>query len=146
MDMKDLLKLGAQSFKDSQGSGAAGSNLDISSLSSALSGLTGGSKGGLDISSLMGLMQNKGMGDLVQSWLGDGQNQSISGDQVRNLLGGDKLSSFASQLGVSEDEAVGGLQDALPHMMDNASKGGSLLDSLGGAKGVMGLASKLFGR
>jgi len=145
MDIQALLKLGAESFKNSQGSGDAGSGLDIGSLTSALSGLTGGSQGGLDISSLVGLMQNKGMGDLLQSWLGDGQNQAISGDQVKSLLDSDQISSFASQLGLSEDEAVGGLQDALPQMMDHASQGGNLLDSLGGAKGMMGLAGKLFG-
>ncbi len=54
MDMNDLLKLGAQAFMNSRGSGAAGSNLDVGSLISALSGLSGGQQGGgLDIASLM---------------------------------------------------------------------------------------------
>ncbi len=144
MDMNDLLKLGAQAFMNSRGSGTAGSNLDMGSLISALSGLSGGQQqgGGLDIASLMSGMQGGDMGDMLQSWLGDGQNQAISGNQVSNLLGSDKISAFASQLGLSEDEAVGGLQDAMPQMLDNASSGGSILDSLGGVSGALGLASK----
>ena len=47
---------------------------------------------------------------------------------------------------MSESEAVGGLQDAMPQMMDQASSGGSLLDSIGGISGAIGLAGKLFGR
>jgi len=145
MDMNDLLKLGAQAFMNSRGSGTAGSNLDMGSLISALSGLSGAQQGGgLDISSLMSGMQGGDMGDMLQSWLGDGQNQAISGGQVSNLLGSDKISAFASQLGLSEDEAIGGLQDAMPQMLDKASSGGSILDSLGGVSGALGMASKLF--
>ena len=143
MDMNQILKLGAQAFINSQGSGNAGSNLNLGTLVQSLSGLSGG-KGGLDIASLMGGMQGGGMGDVLQSWLGDGQNQSISDNQVSNLLGSDKISAFASQLGLSEDEAIGGLQDAMPQMLDNASSGGSLLDSIGGVSGALGLASKMF--
>jgi len=145
MDMNQILKLGAQAFMNSKGSGNTGSNLDLGTLTSALSGLSGG-KGGLDISSLIGGMQGGGMSDMLQSWLGDGNNQAISGNQVNNLLGSDKISAFASQLGLSEKEAIGGLQDAMPEMVDKASSGGSLLDSIGGISGAIGLAGKLFGR
>ncbi len=145
MDMNQLLQLGAQAFMNSKGSGDAGSNLDPAAIVSALSNQFGGS-GGLDISSLLGGMQGSGLQGMLQSWLGDGANEAISGDQVSNLLGPDKISAFASQLGISPQEAVGGLQDAIPQMVDKASSGGSLLDSLGGMSGAMGLAGKLFGK
>jgi hypothetical protein len=35
---------------------------------------------------------------------------------------------------------------ALPQMVDKASSGGSLLDSIGGVEGVLGMAGKLFNR
>lgn len=143
MDLNDLIKMGAEAFSASKGSGAAGSSLDANTLISALSGLTSGS-GGLDIGSLISNMQSGGLGDMLQSWLGDGENAAISGQQISDVLGSDKISAFASQLGLSQDEAIGGLQDALPKMVDNASSGGSLLDSIGGIEGAMGLASKLF--
>lgn len=143
MDMSQLLQLGAQTFINSKGSGSAGSQLDMGTLTNALSGLTGGS-GGLDITSLVSGMQGNNMGDMLQSWLGDGENQQISGDQVSNLLGSDKISAFASQLGLTEQEAIGGLQDVMPNLVDKASSGGSLLDSIGGVSGALGMVNKLF--
>jgi len=147
MDMGDLLKMGASAFMNSNRSGDAGSGLDLGTLTSALSGLTGGSsEGGLDIGSILGKMQGGGMADMAQSWLGDGDNQPMEDSNVTEMFGADKISDFASQLGMSESEAIGGLRDAMPEMVNNASSGGSLLDSIGGISGAIGMASKLFGR
>ena len=55
MDMGDLLKMGASAFMNSNRSGDAGSGLDLGSLTSALSGLTGDSEeSGLDIGAIIG--------------------------------------------------------------------------------------------
>ena len=147
MDMGDLLKMGASAFINSKMSGDAGSNLDLGSLTCALSNLTGGdSDGGFDIGSILGNMQSGGMADIAQSWLGDGDNAPIEDEHVTNMFGADKIRDFASQLGMSESEAIGGLRDAMPQMVDQASSGGSLLDSIGGIGGAINMASKLFGR
>jgi len=148
MDMGDLLKMGASAFIKSKMSGDAGSGLDLGSLTSALSGLTGGNSdnGGFDIGSILGNMQSGGMADMAQSWLGDGDNQPMEDENVVNMFGADKISDFASQLGLSESEAIGGLRDAMPQMVDNASSGGSILDSIGGIGGALNMAGKLFGR
>ncbi len=149
MDMGDLLKMGATAFIQSKLSGNAGSGLDSSMLTSALGSLLGGSSsnsGGLDLGSLLSNMDSGGLGGIAKSWLGDGENESISPDAISNMFGADKLSEFASQLGLSQEEAAGGLADALPQLVDNASQGGSLLDSIGGISGAMDMASKIFGR
>ena len=146
MDMGDLLKMGASSFINSKLSGDAGSNLDLGTLTSALSGLTGGSSGGFDIGSILGNMQSGGLADIAQSWLGDGDNQPMEDEHVVNMFGADKISDFASQLGLSESEAIGGLREAMPQIVDKASSGGSLLDSIGGIGGAINMAGKLFGR
>jgi uncharacterized protein YidB (DUF937 family) len=145
MNMDELLQLGAKMFSDSNLSGDAGSNLDLGSLTSALSGVTGGD-GGFDLGALVTNLNGGGLGDLAKSWLGDGANSSISPEQITSVLGSDKITEFAEKLGLSTSEAAGGLSEALPQMMDNASSGGALLDSLGGVEGVLGLAGKLFGR
>ena len=152
MDMGDLLKMGADAFIQSKMSGDAGSGLNSDMLSSALGSLMGGGNsstdngggGGLDIGAILSNMDTGGLGDIAKSWLGDGANNNISTDQVSNMFGADKISDFASQLGLSQDEAAGGLTDALPKMVDNASSGGSLLDSIGGISGAINLASKFF--
>ena len=147
MDMGSLLKMGASAFIKSKMSGDAGSGLDSDLLSNALSGLTGDSaEGGLDIGSLLGKMQGGGMADMAASFLGDGDNAEMSDSNITDLFGADKISNFASELGLSEEEAVGGLRESLPQMMDQASSGGSLLDSVGGIGGAIGLAGKLFGK
>lgn len=147
MDIAGLLKMGAQIFIDSKQRGDAGSSLDISELTSALSGLTGGSGGGgFDIGSLVSKMDSGGIGAIAKSWLGDGSNDSISPSQVTDMFGADKISEFASKLGLSKKDAAGGLSKALPQMVDKASNGGSLLDSIGGVSGAMGMAGKLFGK
>ncbi len=140
MDIQQILAIGAQAFMQK-----SGSNVDQGSVVSALSGLLGGSDG-LDIGDLISKFQGGGMADLVSSWLGDGGNEAIAPNQVVDMLGGDKISSFASQLGMSPDQAAEGLSDAIPQMIDKASSGGALLDSIGGLDGVMGMAGKLFGR
>ena len=100
MDMVELLKMGAKMFIASKRSGDAGSGLDIGNLTSALSSIAGGgsSSEGFDLGSLLSKMDSGGLGGIVQSWLGDGENESVSPEQISNVLGADKISEFASQL------------------------------------------------
>ena len=147
MDMSSLLKMGAQVFKDSNQSGDAGSGLDPDMITNALASLTGSSaEGGLDLGALLGKMQSGGMAEMAASFLGDGANAKMDASSITDLLGSDKIAEFASKLGLSEEQAAGGLSEALPQMMDKGSSGGSILDSIGGVSGAIGLAGKLFGR
>ncbi len=117
-----------------------GGNSDA--VGSALSGLLGQGGGGLDVGSLVNGLKDKGHGDIADSWLGDGDNAEISADQLKEVLGGDKISEAASQLGTDEGTLLDGLKDALPQLVDKSSSGGSLLDSLGGIGGVASMAKK----
>ena len=145
MDINSLLKIGAETFVRSNKSGEAGSGLDIGNLGSALSGLLGSGQSGINLGSLISIFSSAGLGNLVDSWLGDGANESISADQIMGAFGSNNISEFASKLGISQEEAAGGLSDAIPQMLDKASSGGSLLDSIGGLSGALGAAGKLFG-
>ncbi|VAW49571.1 hypothetical protein MNBD_GAMMA04-523 [hydrothermal vent metagenome] len=146
MDIGSILKLGVSAFMKSNQSGEAGSNLNPDVLMSALSNLMGG-ESGFDLGNLMSKMQGSDLLGIAQSWLGDGDNQAIDANQIMSIFGSDKVSAFASQLGMNESEAVGGLSDAIPQMIDNASSGSdSILDAVGGLEGAMGLAGKFFGK
>jgi uncharacterized protein YidB (DUF937 family) len=147
----DLMKLGTQLILSK-----LGGNASESGISSALSSLLGGgnsSDGGLDLSSLVsGMLSNNstgggdsgGLSDILGSWLGDGENKAVSGSQIKDMLGGDKISEFASKLGVDEDSAADSLAEAVPQMVDKGSSGGSLLDAVGGISGAINLAKKFF--
>ena len=113
-------------------------------IEAAMGSLLGGGQqgGGLDIGNLVSGMQAKGLGDVASSWLGDGENASISPDQLKDVLGQDKIAAAAEQLGTDEGSLLDGLKDALPQMVDKSSSGGSLLDSVGGLGGVANMAKK----
>ncbi len=136
----DILKLGASLLMDKLGSGDG--NLD--DITSALGNLLSDENGNLDLGNIVSGLQEKGLGSIVESWLGDGENDAISGDQVMELFGSERISQIASQLGSDEGSLLDALSDALPQVVDNASSGGSLLDSIGGLEGAWNMARKLF--
>ena len=142
MDISDILKIGAQVFQSNTDSSTDG--LDLGDISSALSSLLGGSQGGIDLGGIVSRLQEGGLASIAASWLGDGANDGISTDQVKNLLGQEKIDAFSTQLGVSQENALNGLAAALPSVVDKSSSGGSILDSLGGMGDLAGLAGKLF--
>jgi len=134
----DLKKLATQLLVSKLG----GSN-DESAAESALGNLIG--KG--DQFDLAGMVEqftggNADIAEKAKSWLGDGKNAEISGSQIESVLGADKIGQFASQLGIGRDEAKSGLTDILPQLIDKGSRGGGLLDSVGGIGGLAGMASK----
>lgn len=102
----------------------------------------GGDK--MDIAGLLGGLKEKGLGDVASSWLGDGANEAISADQLKDVLGGDQIAAAAAKLGTDEGSLLDGLKDALPQLVDKASSGGSMLDKVGGLGALGGMAKKLF--
>jgi len=148
MELMDLLKMGASLIQGNSDDATTG--LDTDMLASALGGLIGNSEGGLDLGALVGGLSQNGLGEIVGSWLGNGENSSISMDQITDLLGSDKISEFASNLGLSEESAKGAIADALPQVVDQATSGeGGIMDEMlaqvGGPKGAMDMLGKMFG-
>jgi len=118
-----------------------GDSVDTGKIAEALTGLLGDGKGGVDIAALASKMASSGeLSSVIGSWLGDGANAGISADSITSMLGSSNVADFASKLGVDSSTAASGLSEALPQMMDKFSSGGSLLDSVGGAGGLLGAA------
>ena len=132
----DLMQLGTQLLAGKLGNGA-----NSASITSALGGLLSGSGGQSSLGGIVAAMQGKGLGAIAESWLGDGDNADISTDQVREVVGSDKIAAMAAELNTDEGSLLDGLKDALPQLVDKSSSGGSLLDSAGG---LLGMAKKLF--
>jgi len=147
MDLMDLLKAGGSLIQGNSDDATTG--LDVSDIANALGGLIGNGEGGLDLSSLVSGLSQNGLGEIVGSWLGKGDNKAISADQISDLLSSDKISEFASKLGLSVDSAKGALADALPQVVDQATSGedsmvDELLAKVGGASGAMNMLGKMF--
>lgn len=96
----------------------------------------------MDLGSLVSGFKEKGLGDVAESWLGDGENAPVSAEQLKNVLGEQQVAEAAAKLGTDEGSLLDGLKDSLPGLVDKASSGGSLLDSVGGLGGLSGMAKK----
>jgi len=135
----DIMEMAAKLFLQKTGGEGNADN-----IASALTGLFSGNDGNIDIMNLVSKFQSSGVASLVTSWLGDGENSPVSGDQVKEVFGEEKISEFASNAGLNINTAVDGLSGMIPDLIDKASNGGSLLDSIGGVDGLAGMAKKLF--
>ncbi len=104
--------------------GAAGGGQ--AELLRVVAGLLGneGPTGGLG--GLMAKFQQGGLGDVIGSWVGTGQNLPISPDQLRQVLGGDTIAQIAQQLGVSHGDAAGQLSQLLPQAIDHLTPQGQV--------------------
>ena len=136
----DILQMGTELLKNSMG-GQGDQNTDA--IAGVLQKLIG-SGDQLDLAGMISAMQSGGLASVVASWLGDGDNTAISESRVRDVIGSDKISEAAAQLGTDENSLLAGLTQALPQMVDRSSSGGSLLDAIGGLDGAMDMAKKLF--
>ena len=122
-----------------------GDNTNTDAISSAIQGLFSNENGDFDISSIVAsLSQNGGLASIVSSWLGDGENMPIDADTIASLFGNDKIADFASKLGVDSSSATSLLSDVVPNLVDQASSGENMLDSVGGLDGAFDLAKKFF--
>lgn len=113
-------------------SGSDGSNPLLQIAMQMLANKGGGGTGGGTLDSMGGLsgivsaFQQGGLGHLADSWVGTGDNLPVSGDQLSQILGSDKIGEIASQLGMSQGDAAGGLAKILPDLINHVTPNGQM--------------------
>lgn len=147
MELMDLLKVGGSLIQGNSDDATTG--LDVADIANALNNLVGNGQGGLNLVTFVGGLSQNGLGEIVGSWLGNGENRSISIEQITTLLGSDKIAAFASELGLSQESAANALAEALPQVVDQATRGeGTIMDEMlgqvGGPSGAMDMLGKMF--
>lgn len=85
---------------------------------------SGGLLGGLG--NLIDKFQKSGHGDIINSWLGTGENKPIAPGQVGSTLGPNIIKTLAERSGLSEEELVRQLSQVLPGMVDKLTPHGRL--------------------
>ncbi len=100
-------------------------------------------KEGGGLSGLVQSFQQKGLGDIISSWIGTGQNSSISPEQIEEGVGTETIQNLAAKAGMSTEDVTAKLSELLPTMIDKITPDGfvpegGLLD-----KGLEFLKSKL---
>ena len=102
------------------------------------------------VQGLVAMLQQHGLGEAVQSWVGTGANQPVSPAQLGQALGngglGGVIESMAGKLGTDPQALLGQLAQVLPHAVDHLTPDGQVPAGGGVDLGSLaGLAGKLFG-
>jgi uncharacterized protein YidB (DUF937 family) len=114
--------LGGAAQQQPQGGGMG----ELGGLAGALGGLlaNNGSAGGLG--GLVSKFEQAGMGDVIGSWIGKGENQPVSGGQLQDALGSDTIASIASKLGINAQTLLPMLATLLPVLIDRLTPQGKV--------------------
>lgn len=119
----------------------------LDQIAGALGGHMGGGSGQNQMMQLvMQLLQNHpgglqglieqftraGLGSQAASWVGTGQNLPISAEDLMKVFGGGggQLQDMLSKLGMQQNEAMGGLAQVLPGVVDRLTPNGSVQDDM----------------
>lgn len=87
------------------------------------------------ISGLQQMFQEKGLGGVVSSWIGTGQNLPISADQLQGVLHSGALEQVASKAGMDSSQLTSMMSTLLPHVVDKLTPNGEVPE--GGALSQM---------
>ena len=108
--------------------GAAGSALPAAhpGLFDVVQSLLSETSGGGGLTGLVAAFEQQGLGGVVQSWIGTGQNLAITPDQVQSVLGEPHIQEVAQKLGLSTTDVANQLAGLLPHAVDAVTPTGAL--------------------
>jgi uncharacterized protein YidB (DUF937 family) len=94
------------------------------------------------VAGLQKMFQEGGLGNVISSWIGTGQNQAVSADQLQNVLHSGALQQVAQKAGIDPTQLTGMMASLLPHLVDKMTPNGEvpnaialqqMLKGLGGA-------------
>jgi uncharacterized protein YidB (DUF937 family) len=132
MGLLDSL-LGAVSGKDNASGGVA-----------PLIGILGGllaQSGGLQ--GLANRFSQSGQGNVFSSWVGMGENETISANQIQNALGSDQVNALAAKMGVDPTQASHFLAEYLPKIVDKLTPTGKVDPNADHQQGLTALLPSL---
>lgn len=90
----------------------------------AAPGPLGGGLGGL-----LDQLKQAGLGDKVDSWVGQGNNHQIEPGQLGDALGQKTLSEVAAHAGIDQQELLNQLSQVLPGLVDKLTSNGQVPDA-----------------
>ena len=126
----------------------------VGQVAGSLGGTAAGQQGGLleavtglinnpQTGGLQGLIQafeQQGLGHVISSWIGTGQNLPISAEQLQSVLGNEQVQALAQKMGLSTQDIAGHLSQLLPQVVDKVTPDGAVPqgDALQSAIGMLG--------
>jgi uncharacterized protein YidB (DUF937 family) len=138
-------------LKGAVGSGASDTDRQSAGLVEGLLDMLQ-QEGGVD--GVSRIFESRGLGAQSASWIGTGQNRSISPDQLLGALGQDRVGALSSRAGLNAALGAGAIAAILPALIDKLTpdgrapqagelqqKRGSILDEILGRKAAAGAAA-----
>ena len=124
----------------------------LDSIAGAVMGKLGGTEGGMaqialdmfnqhgGLNGVLEKLKSSGLGDQVASWVGTGENQVVSADQITNALGNSQISELAAKFGITPDVLSSQLAEHLPNVINKLTPHGEVpVDSSNMLTSVLGM-------
>jgi uncharacterized protein YidB (DUF937 family) len=117
---------------------------DTSSGGNQLLGVLSGllAQGG-GLQGLASKFSQSGQGDAFSSWVGMGENQPVSSNQVQEALGSDQIRAIATKMGVDPNLASQFLAEYLPKIVDELTPTGKVDPTVDHQQGLVALLPSL---
>jgi len=87
-----------------------------------------GAMGGGGLGGLVSQFEQAGLGHIAQSWVGNGQNQPVSPQQLQSVFGDNQVQNMASQAGMQPQDFLSQLSQHLPQAVNGMTPNGQLPD------------------
>jgi uncharacterized protein YidB (DUF937 family) len=81
------------------------------------------------VSGLQKMFQEKGLGGIMSSWTGSGQNLPVSADQLQSVLHSQALQEVAQKAGIDPSHLTSMMATLLPHVVDKMTPSGQATDA-----------------
>lgn len=78
-----------------------------------------------------------GLGDVAASWVGKGENLSISADQISSVLGNGQIAEMAAKFGITPEMLSSQIAQHLPSVIDKMTPNGEVTSESGGLLGTV---------
>ncbi len=110
------------------GGGQSGGAGGMGGMAGTGGGMGGSGMGGMagGLGGLISQFENAGLGQIAQSWVGNGPNQQVSPQQLNNVFGQDQVQGMAAQAGMEPGDFLSQLSQHLPNAVNHMTPNGQM--------------------
>jgi uncharacterized protein YidB (DUF937 family) len=81
---------------------------------------------GKGLSALIEKFHAQGLGEVVSSWIGTGENKPITAEQVKGVMSPEHIAELSTKLGLPKEAVLSQLSGVLPQLVDKLTPDGKL--------------------
>jgi len=70
--------------------------------------------------------EQKGLGSVMTGWISNTGNPPVSGEQIVDVLGKDRITAIAAKAGLSENQVAAGISKILPLLINELAPNGTV--------------------